>query len=300
MTIEELKSKTLVTLQQIAKEKGIRSCSKYKKDELIELLSCKDDQDNEKTETEIKESEETGGVLEVLPDGFGFLRGPNYLSTPKDVYVSNAQIKRFNLKTGDKVIGNTRETREGERFKPLIFVKSVNGDIPYVSLHRKPFEYLTPVYPDERIKLTLDDDLSTRIVDLFSPLGKGQRGLIVAPPMAGKTTMLKNIANAVTKNNPETELIVLLIDERPEEVTDIQKSIEGDIVFSTFDELPQHHIKVAEIVLERAKRIAEHGRDVVILLDSLTRLTRAYNLASESTGRTLSGGIDPGAFQRCH
>ena len=293
MTFEELNKKTLSEVQIIAKEKGIKSVSKYKKTDLIELL-CKEE--TVVLEEPKQETEETGGVLEVLPDGFGFLRGPNYLSTPKDVYVSNAQIKRFNLKTGDKVVGNTRETREGERFKPLIFVKTVNGDLPYVALHRKPFEYLTPVFPEERIVLSHDNNTSMRIVDLFAPLGKGQRGLIVAPPMAGKTTLLKNIANAVTKNNPEAELVVLLIDERPEEVTDMQKSIKGDIVFSTFDELPQHHVKVAEIVLERAKRIAEHGRDVVILLDSLTRLTRAYNLASESTGRTLTGGIDPGAF----
>ncbi len=293
MTLEELNKCTLSQLQKFAKENGIKSVSKYKKGELAEeLIKIMDSTPDEVSNNE----EETGGVLEVLPDGFGFLRGPNYLSTTKDVYVSNAQIKRFNLKTGDKVIGNTRETKEGEKFKPLIFVKTVNGDKPFVALHRKPFEYLTPVYPDERIKLFYDDNISMRLIDLFSPIGKGQRGLIVAPPMAGKTTLLKSIANAITNNNPEIELIVLLIDERPEEVSDMQKSIKGDIVFSTFDELPQHHIKVAEIVLERAKRIAEHGRDVVILLDSITRLTRAYNLCSESTGRTLSGGIDPGAF----
>ncbi len=298
MVAEELKKQTLSELQKLAKDKGIKSCSKYKKSELVEeLLNAENAASEKEASTEVlQETEEAGGVLEVLPDGFGFLRGPNYISTPKDVYVSNAQIKRFNLKTGDKVIGNTRETREGERFKPLIFVKTVNGDIPYVAVHRKPFEHLTPIYPEDRIKLSSDNSLAMRLVDLFSPLGKGQRGLIVAPPMAGKTTLVKDIANAVTKNNPETELIVLLIDERPEEVSDMQKSINGDIVFSTFDQLPQHHVKVAEIVLERAKRIAEHGRDVVILLDSLTRLTRAYNLASESTGRTLSGGIDPGAF----
>ncbi len=294
MTSEELGIKTLSELQKIAKEKNIKSVSKYKKSELVELLA---DKVSDESDTEEKnDTEETGGVLEVLPDGFGFLRGPNYISTPKDVYVSNMQIKRFNLKTGDKVVGITRDTREGERFKPLIFVKTVNGDIPYVALHRKPFEYLTPVYPDERINLSFENDLSMRVVDLFAPLGKGQRGLIVAPPMAGKTTLLKKIANAVTAGSPDTELIVLLIDERPEEVSDMQKSINGDIVFSTFDQLPQHHVKVAEIVLERAKRIAEHGRNVVILMDSLTRLTRAYNLVSESSGRTLSGGIDPCAF----
>ncbi len=305
MDIRELNEKTLMELQEIAKENQVKSYSKYRKSELIELLSelfkeetlpPQAEPEEEKIEKE-ELREEVTGVLEVLPDGYGFLRGSNYLSTNKDVYVSPAQIKRFNLKTGDKVTGNTRETKEGERFKPLIFVKTVNDDLPYVSLRRKSFESLRPVYPDKRITLeTAQSGFSMRLVDLIAPLGKGQRGLIVAPPKAGKTTLLKNIANSITTNHPETELIVLLIDERPEEVSDMQDSISGDIIYSTFDEQPEHHIKVAEMVLERAKRLAEHRKDVVILLDSITRLTRAYNLVVPPTGRTLSGGIDPGAL----
>ena len=306
MDIQALNEKTLMELQEIAKENGVKSYSKYRKSELVELLTellkkeseiPQAEPEEEKIEKDDEQREEVTGVLEVLPDGYGFLRGSNYLSTNKDVYVSPAQIKRFNLKTGDKVTGNTRETREGERFKPLIFVKTVNDDLPYVSLRRKSFESLRPVYPDKRITLeTVQNGFSMRLVDLIAPLGKGQRGLIVAPPKAGKTTLLKNIANSITTNHPETELIVLLIDERPEEVSDMQDSINGDIIYSTFDEQPEHHIKVAEMVLERAKRLAEHRKDVVILLDSITRLTRAYNLVVPPTGRTLSGGIDPGAL----
>ena len=280
MTIQELNEKTLMELQEIAKENGVKSYSKYKKSELFDILAelfkeeaqpPQEEPEEEKSEKE-EVREEVTGVLEVLPDGYGFLRGSNYLSTNKDVYVSPAQIKRFNLKTGDKVTGNTRETKEGERFKPLIFVKTVNDDLPYVSLKRKNFETLRPIYPDERITLeTAQNGFSMRLVDLIAPLGKGQRGLIVAPPKAGKTTLLKSIANSITTNHPETELIVLLIDERPEEVSDMQDSISGDIIYSTFDEQPEHHIKVAEMVLERAKRLAEHRKDVVILLDSITR-----------------------------
>lgn len=305
MDIQQLNEKTLMELQEIAKENGVKSYSKYRKSELLELLAellkeetaiPQEEPEEEKIEKD-ETREEVTGVLEVLPDGYGFLRGSNYLSTNKDIYVSPAQIKRFNLKTGDKVTGNTRETKEGERFKPLIFVKTVNDDLPYVSLRRKSFESLRPVYPDKRITLeTTQNGFSMRLVDLIAPLGKGQRGLIVAPPKAGKTTLLKNIANSITKNHPEAELIVLLIDERPEEVSDMQDSISGDIIYSTFDEQPEHHIKVAEMVLERAKRLAEHRKDVVILLDSITRLTRAYNLVVPPTGRTLSGGIDPGAL----
>ena len=306
MTVQELNEKTLMELQEIAKENGVKSYSKYKKSELFDILAellkedteiPQEEPEEEKTEKEDIVREEVTGVLEVLPDGYGFLRGSNYLSTNKDVYVSPAQIKRFNLKTGDKVTGNTRDTKEGERFKPLIFVKTVNDDLPYVSLRRKSFESLRPIYPDKRITLeTTQNGFAMRLVDLIAPLGKGQRGLIVAPPKAGKTTLLKNIANSITTNHPETELIVLLIDERPEEVSDMQDSISGDIIYSTFDEQPEHHIKVAEMVLERAKRLAEHRKDVVILLDSITRLTRAYNLVIPPTGRTLSGGIDPGAL----
>ncbi|MBQ2898025.1 MAG: transcription termination factor Rho [Clostridia bacterium] len=302
MNIEQLNEKTLMELQEIAKENGVKSYSKYRKNELLELLkeTLKQEVELPQSEPDEKEdatNEQVTGVLEVLPDGYGFLRGSNYLSTSKDIYVSPSQIKRFNLKTGDKVIGNTRPTKEGERFKPLIFVKTVNDDLPYVSLKRKNFETMRPVYPNERMVLeTVQNCFSMRLIDLIAPLGKGQRGLIVAPPKAGKTTLLKNIANSITKNHPDSELIVLLIDERPEEVSDMQDSINGDIIYSTFDEQPEHHIKVAEMVLERAKRLAEHRKDVVILLDSITRLTRAYNLVIPPTGRTLSGGIDPGAL----
>ena len=301
MNIEQLNEKTLMELQEIAKEKGI-CYSKYRKNELLDVLkqTLVEDVDLPQSEPEEKEDikdEQVEGVLEVLPDGYGFLRGKNYLSTSKDIYVSPGQVKRFNLKTGDKVVGNTRPTKEGERFKPLIFVKTVNDDLPYISLKRKNFETMRPIYPDKRMVLeTVQNGFSMRLIDLIAPLGKGQRGLIVAQPKAGKTTLLKNIANSITQNYPDSELIVLLIDERPEEVSDMQDSINGDIIYSTFDEQPEHHIKVAEMVLERAKRLAEQRKDVVILLDSITRLTRAYNLVIPPTGRTLSGGIDPGAL----
>ena len=239
------------------------------------------------------------GILEVLPDGYGFLRGHNYLSGPKDIYVSPSQIRRFNLKTGDRIIGKGRIQKEGEKFQALLYVSSVNGDPPEVAQKRRPFETLTPIYPDERITLESDSkELSTRLIDLIAPIGKGQRGLIVSPPKAGKTILLKKIANAITLKYPEIEVIVLLIDERPEEVTDMQRSIKGDVIYSTFDELPEHHIKVAEIVLDRAQRLVEHKKDVVILLDSITRLARAYNLTIPPTGRTLSGGLDPGALHK--
>jgi len=237
------------------------------------------------------------GVLEVLPDGYGFLRSDNYLSGPKDIYVSPSQIRRFNLKTGDRVRGKGRIPKEGEKFQALLYVQTVNDDTPDVAAKRIPFENLTPIYPDKRITLeTSPRELSTRLIDLIAPIGKGQRGMIVSPPKAGKTILLKKIANAITTNYPEIHLIVLLIDERPEEVTDMQRSIKGDIVYSTFDKVPEHHIKVAEMVLERAQRLVEHKRDVVILLDSITRLARAYNLTIPPTGRTLSGGLDPGAL----
>jgi transcription termination factor Rho len=239
------------------------------------------------------------GILEVLPDGYGFLRGHNYLSGPKDIYVSPSQIRRFNLKTGDKIVGKGRIQKDGEKFQALLYVTSVNGDSPEVALKRKSFDQLTPIYPNERITLESDPkELSTRLIDLIAPIGKGQRGLIVSPPKAGKTILLKKIANAITLKYPEIEVIVLLIDERPEEVTDMQRSINGDVIYSTFDELPEHHIKVAEMVLERAQRLVEQKRDVVILLDSITRLARAYNLTIPPTGRTLSGGLDPGALHK--
>ena len=239
------------------------------------------------------------GILEVLPDGYGFLRGHNYLSGPKDIYVSPSQIRRFNLKTGDRIVGKGRIQKEGEKFQALLYVSSVNGDPPEVAQRRRPFETLTPIYPEERITLESDSkELSTRLIDLIAPIGKGQRGLIVSPPKAGKTILLKKIANAITSKHPEIEVIVLLIDERPEEVTDMQRSIKGDVIYSTFDEVPEHHIKVAEIVLDRAQRLVEHKKDVVILMDSITRLARAYNLTIPPTGRTLSGGLDPGALHK--
>lgn len=302
----DFSKKTLAELRELAKAAGEKSVTKYKKEELISLLL-------KKQETEAKpEKKERGtltlsegdtlasGVLEVLPDnGFGFLRGENYLSTPKDVYVSPTQIRRFNLKTGDKVTGIARMPKEEEKFPALIFVEHVNDDTPDKAIRRKPFEYLTPIFPTERIKLeNQPNDYAMRLVDLLAPIGKGQRGLIVAPPKAGKTTLLKAIANNIEKNHPEITLIVLLIDERPEEVTDMKRSIKGDVVYSTFDQVPEHHTKVAEIVLERAQRLVEQNKDVVVLLDSITRLARAYNLTVPSSGRTLSGGLDPSALHK--
>ena len=239
------------------------------------------------------------GILEVLPDGYGFLRGDNYLSTPDDVYISPIQIRRFRLDTGDYIKGISRMAKEGERFPSLIFVGEVNGESPEKSYRRKKFDDLTPIYPTERIKLETDPkEYAMRMIDLISPIGKGQRGMIVAPPKVGKTTLIKKFANSITKNNPEIELIVLLIDERPEEVTDMKRSINGEVIYSTFDELPEHHVKVAEMVIERSKRLVEQGKDVVILLDSITRLARAYNLVIPSSGRTLSGGLDPNALHK--
>ena len=239
------------------------------------------------------------GVLEIMADGYGFLRCKNYQSGEDDVYVPQNQIRRFNLKNGDFIVGNTRMQHEGERYQALLYVQTVNGDRVGAAINRKPFDDLVPIYPNSRLKMaTGKTDYAMRMIDLIAPIGKGQRGIIVAPPKAGKTTLLKNIANSITANHPEMQLIVLLIDERPEEVTDMQRSIRGDVIYSTFDEEPQNHVKVAEIVLERAKRLVEHKRDVVILMDSLTRLTRAYNLTIAPTGRTLSGGLDPGALYK--
>ena len=239
------------------------------------------------------------GILEVLPDGYGFLRGENYLSTPKDVYISPVQIRRFRLDKGDKIKGIARLPKEGEKFPALIYVGEVNGEAPEMAYRRTKFDDLIPIHPNERIRLeTTPNEYAMRIIDLMSPIGKGQRGMIVAPPKVGKTTLLKKIANSITTNHPELELIVLLIDERPEEVTDMKRSIKGDVIYSTFDELPEHHVKVAEMVLERAKRLTEQKKDVVILLDSITRLARAYNLVIPSSGRTLSGGLDPSALHK--
>lgn len=244
---------------------------------------------------------EVEGILDIVEENnFGFLRFSNFLTSDKDIYVSPAQIRRFNLKTGDKIKGISRLPKENERFGALLYVLTVNDEEPGAAMRRPDFDELTPVFPYERLRLEDGTrELSTRLIDLVAPIGKGQRGLIVAPPKAGKTVLLKKIANAIEKNYPEVELIVLLIDERPEEVTDMKRSlIGGEVIFSTFDELPQHHVKVAEMVLARAQRLVEHGKDVVILLDSITRLARAYNMVVPTSGRTLSGGLDPGALHR--
>ena len=256
-------------------------------------------QDAQKTRQRPDNVTEVTGYLEVLPDGFGFIRFDNYESSAKDVYVSNTQIRRFRLQTGDEIVGDARRAAGEERYAPLMYVHKVNGDPPEASIHRKPFDSLTPIYPNKRIRLeTNPTGFSMRLIDLIAPLGYGQRGLIVAPPKAGKTTLLKNIAQSISKNHPDVKLIVLLIDERPEEVTDMKRSIDGEVIYSTFDEAPEHHCKIAELVLERAKRLVEHKKDVVILLDSITRLARAYNLTIPPTGRTLSGGLDPGALHK--
>lgn len=336
---------TLVELREVAKELGIKSISKYKKNELIEeikklspvcinkggkllvekitpkealnleekkseeknnQITSEDsniknqvvkEQQNEKVKM-IKESDTAKGVLEINENNsYGFLRGKNYLTSSEDVYVSPSQIRKFNLKTGDEVEGKVRMPKEAEKFKALLYVQKVNGENPQKAINRKKFETLVPIYPIERLKLeTNQNDLSSRIMDVISPIGKGQRGIIVAPPKAGKTTLLKKIAHSIELNHPEVKLIVVLIDERPEEVTDMQRSIKGEVIYSTFDEEPEHHTKVAYMVLERAKRMVEQGQDVVILLDSITRLARAYNLTITPTGRTLSGGLDPGAL----
>ena len=325
----ELEEMTLAELREIAKEQNIKNISKLKKEELIGVLidvqrarnkvkeaeklenEFKYDEDDEmeidaaRSEDSVvdykvtnEEDEIVEGILEVLPDGYGFLRGDNYLSSPRDVYISPVQIRRFRLDTGDMVKGISR-CKEGEKFPSLIFVGEVNGEHPEKVAKRKRFDELIPIYPNERLKLeTNSKEYAMRMIDLISPIGKGQRGMIVAPPKVGKTTLLKKIANSISKNNPEVELIVLLIDERPEEVTDMKRSIKGQVIYSTFDELPEHHVKVAEMVLERAKRIIEQNKDVVILLDSITRLARAYNLSIPSSGRTLSGGIDPAALHK--
>lgn len=323
-----LEKMSLIQLKQLAKENNIKNISKLKKEELISILEQviqveepnNTTNKNEFNDLENKETIErhydskgnptieykltnegdfiVEGILDILPDGYGFLRGENFLSSDKDVYISMVQIRRFKLDTGDIIKGISR-FREGEKFPSLIFVGEVNGEHPEKAAKRKRFDELTPIYPNERLKLeTNSRDYATRIIDLMCPIGKGQRGMIVAPPKVGKTTLLKKVANSIVTNNPEVELIVLLIDERPEEVTDMKRSIKGQVIHSTFDELPEHHVKVAEMVLERAKRLIEHGKDVVILLDSITRLTRAYNLVIPSSGRTLSGGIDPAALHK--
>lgn len=291
MNISELESKTSAELQEIAKELEISGASRLRKKELIiEIL---------KAQTEQEGLIFTRGILEILPEGYGFLRLQNYTPSSEDVYVSPSQIRRLNLRTGDLILGQVRRPKESERYHALLRVLAVNMVDPEAAARRPYFDDLTPVYPSERIHLeTTASEIATRLIDIMAPIGKGQRGLIVSPPKAGKTTLLKKVANAITTNHPEVELMVLLVDERPEEVTDMQRSVQGEVISSTFDLPPENHVRVADIALERAKRLVEHGRDVAILLDSITRLARAHNLVVPPSGRTLTGGVDPAALRR--
>jgi len=323
---EKYQSLALSDLREIAKSRGIQGVSLMKKPDVIEAMLALDEKEKkakaeeglspeEREARALKEKEDkekeaalseldsgitASGILEVMPDGFGFIRSANYLPGENDVYVAPSQIRRFGLKTGDIVTGNTRVKTQAEKFSALLFVKNINGYTPDEVSGRYNFEDMTPIFPDERIKLeTPGCSVAMRIMDLMSPVGKGQRGMIVSPPKAGKTTLLKEVAKSVKKSNPDVHLIILLIDERPEEVTDIREAIEGpnvEVIYSTFDELPEHHKRVSEMVIERAKRLVEHKKDVMILLDSITRLTRAYNLTVPPSGRTLSGGLDPAAL----
>jgi len=296
MKLHELKVKTPVELLTFAETLEVENANTMRKQELMFAILKK---------LALQEIEIIGdGVVEVLPDGFGFLRSAdaNYLPGPDDIYLSPSQIRRFSLKTGDTVEGPIRSPKEGERYFALLKVNSINFDDPEKIRHKIHFDNLTPLYPDERLRMEQSDptakDMSPRVIDLVAPLGKGQRGLIVAPPRTGKTVLLQNIAHSITANHPECYLIVLLIDERPEEVTDMQRSVEGEVVSSTFDEPASRHVQVAEMVIEKAKRLVEHGRDVVILLDSITRLGRAYNTVIPSSGKVLTGGVDANALQR--
>ena len=315
---EKYESLALADLREIAKSRGIRSVSAMKKADVIDAMLQLDEEEKEKEkdnvtyekkpETKEKEAFPTeldsgvlaNGILEVMPDGYGFIRSANYLPGENDVYVAPSQIRRFNMKTGDIISGNTRVKTQAEKFSALLFVKGINGYSPDIASKRGNFEDMTPIFPNERLRLeTPGASVAMRIMDLMSPVGKGQRGMIVSPPKAGKTTLLKEVAKSINTNNPDVHLIILLIDERPEEVTDIREAIEGpnvEVIYSTFDELPDHHKRVAEMVMERAKRLVEHKQDVMILLDSITRLTRAYNLTVPPSGRTLSGGLDPAAL----
>ena len=297
--IEELNKKNKEELKEIAQSLNIPKISAMKKSDLINAIA------EIKTETEPKKRErpqnveEMTGILEVKADGYGFLRLDNFAASTNDIYVSPTQIRRFNLKTGDEITGDCRITDEEGKSSPLLFVKKINGDAINVALKRRPFEKRIPVFPDERINLETDaSEYATRLIDIISPIGKGQRGMIVAPPKAGKTTIIKSLANAIRKSNPEIKLIILLIDERPEEVTDIKKSIDCDVIYSTFDQQPENHCRLSELVLERAQRLVEQDKDVVILLDSITRLVRAYNLTEPATGKTLTGGLDPTALYK--
>ena len=325
---EKYLSLSLGTLKELAKARGMKGISTLKKSELIERM-LQEDEKEKKIEKEKKvEKEEilntqpatkpeprsdrppmeqseldsgicVKGILEVLPDGYGFIRSDNYLPGENDVYVSPSQIRRFNLKTGDILKGNTRVKSQNEKFSALLYVTSINGMKPN-EMRRYNFEDMTPIFPNERLHLERPGgSVAMRVVDLVSPIGKGQRGMIVSPPKAGKTTLLKDVAKSILKNNPEMHLIILLIDERPEEVTDIKEAIKGsnvEIIYSTFDELPEHHKRVSEMTIERAKRLVEHKKDVTIFIDSITRLARAYNLTVPPSGRTLSGGLDPAAL----
>ena len=324
MTKEQYESLKLHDLQEIAKKRGMKGISTLRRAGLIEALLKQDEQDAQemasqnvkvarrdiRPDTPILHKDEfvseldsgqlANGILEVMPDGFGFIRSANYLPGDADIYVSPSQIRRFNMKTGDIVYGNIRIKTQGEKFNALLYVQSINGYRPDEAARRFNFEDMTPIFPNERIRLEKPGaSIAMRVMDLMCPVGKGQRGMIVSQPKAGKTTLLKEVAKSVTANNPEIHLIILLIDERPEEVTDIREAIEGpnvEVIYSTFDEKPEHHKRVSEMVIERARRLVEHKQDVMILLDSITRLTRAYNLTEASSGRTLSGGLDPAAL----
>jgi len=296
MNLQELKAKTPADLLSFAENLEIENASTLRKQDMMFAIL------KQMAENDVPIS--GSGVLEILQDGFGFLRSPesNYLAGPADIYVSPSQVRRFGLRTGDTVDGQNRAPKEGERYFAMIKVTSINFDPPENSRHRITFDNLTPLYPDEKLTLELGDpkskDMTTRVIDLVSPLGKGQRALIVSPPRAGKTMILQNIAHAIAANHPEVYLIVLLIDERPEEVTDMARSVNGEVVSSTFDEPATRHVQVAEMVIEKAKRLAEHKKDVVILLDSITRLARAYNTVVPSSGKVLTGGVDANALQR--
>src|SRR5215831_18675370 len=291
MTISELKEKNITELTRIARSLDLPGASGLRKQDLIfKILQA--------------QSEKEGhifaeGVLEILPDGYGFLRSPdyNYLPGPDDIYVSPSQIRKFDLKTGDTISGQVRPPHEGEKYFALVKIEAVNFESPEEARNKILFDNLTPLYPQERVKLeTTRDNVSARVMDLLTPLGKGQRGLIVSPPRAGKTMLLQNVANSITTNHPEVVLMVVLIDERPEEVTDMQRSVKGEVISSTFDRPAEDHTTVAELAIERAKRLVEMGHDVVVLLDSITRLGRAYNLAAPASGRILSGGVDSAAL----
>ena len=311
---EKYESLSLVSLRDVSKARGLKGVSTMKKADIVDLMLAEDEKDKAKEVKEEIKNEKAGvtdidqldsgitahGILEVLQDGYGFIRCENYLPGENDVYVAPSQIRKFGLKTGDIITGNTRIKSQQEKFSALLYVTKINGVHPSEAMQRTNFEDMTPIFPNERLRLENGkSSVAMRVVDLLSPIGKGQRGMIVSPPKAGKTTLLKQVAQAVLKNNPEMHLLILLIDERPEEVTDIKEAIVGDnveVIYSTFDELPEHHKRVSEMVIERAKRLVEHKKDVMILLDSITRLARAYNLIVPPSGRTLSGGLDPAAL----